>query len=320
MKKSLTILFLFCLGNAWAQKLSKNDLPLSVVAGFEKAYPETKVKKWELVDGKYRATVKKGTDAEFAVFISNGEWIETLYKLSDDEIPTRIFDFLDNNFKGYAIDDIFYVEENKGGSYYLINAFLRSNKNISVRMIFDLVGEIKKIDDDHVKISGNDEIYAESTDSSTENKNNLISQEVNASEEMLKILRRKFPQYTNLTWSKTNEEHKIALLNFREDKYEAEFDENDELISTSSYFTKKNIPHFAIESTLKSDYSKAKFVEGKKVLFESKYARKYPDKKSKNYYAVTISQKIKGSKKLKISDIIFDMNGNVDMIIDQSNN
>ncbi len=292
-----------------AQKIEEKDVPEVVKQSLQLAYPDNQSRTWNMREGLYVAQVKAENHLEYASFLENGEWVDTRYAVELDEIPENIPEYLKTQYNGYKVLSYQYVEENHGGSYYLVLVALKSNKVMTSELTFSLSGEIQKIDG---MITQGDQLVMDSVVNKGQAMKAMI--EITPPEAVLKMFIRRFPNAKNLKWKISNELY-LANFEFRNQPYEAEFSPEGEIVSTTNFFDKKSmIP--AIEEYLSQNNKKAKFIEGRRTIYENRYARKHPEKNLKSFYSVEISEKVDKNKEPKHSKLFFDQSGQLDMIVE----
>ncbi len=86
---------------------------------FEQMYPGVPVMEWEVEFGIYRAEfLKDGKPAE-AWFQPDGTWVKTKTDLLPADLPEAVVNFLAENYAGYPIDDVDWVETPSGNYYFV---------------------------------------------------------------------------------------------------------------------------------------------------------------------------------------------------------
>ena len=106
MKKLITMSALFATIGfaACAQKLDASKVPAAVKATFTKQYPGI-TPKWEMEDGKYEASFKKGTDAISAMFEPNGTFTESEIDIKVAALPASVLAYVKEHYKGKTIKE-----------------------------------------------------------------------------------------------------------------------------------------------------------------------------------------------------------------------
>jgi len=148
MKLRLLIALCFFAFLSQGQNAKTDTIPQLIRKAFEKEYPDSKVKSWEIVKKDYFATTKiDGQDAKVS-FSPNGVWIETVYKTSEKELPGRIGTYLANNFAAYKILRADYTESKNNGAFYYIQ-INKSGQDPDAELFFDVSGNFMKKNEFH---------------------------------------------------------------------------------------------------------------------------------------------------------------------------
>jgi len=95
----VTIAFAAC-----AQKLDAAKVPAAVKASFTKQYPGV-TPKWEMEDGKYEASFKKGSEAMSAMFEPNGTFTESEADIKVAALPAAVLAYIKEHYKGKIIKE-----------------------------------------------------------------------------------------------------------------------------------------------------------------------------------------------------------------------
>ncbi|MEI6822900.1 MAG: PepSY-like domain-containing protein [Bacteroidota bacterium] len=127
-----------------------------------------------------------------------------------------------------------------------------------------------------------------------------------------KTFEKKFPKNEKASWIKVDSNFVVSFV-FRDIDQKAEFTPDAKLVSTTTAMEPKNLFR-PLENYLEKNYKKYKVTSADKIVYNSTYAKQFPEKKLKNYFVVKISQKMRGSKKPKITTIFFDSKGGLDRI------
>jgi len=90
--------------SASAQKLDASKVPAPVKATFAKQYPGV-TPKWEMEDGKYEASFKKGTDAVSAMYEANGTFTESEVDIKVAALPAAVLAYVKEHYKGKTIKE-----------------------------------------------------------------------------------------------------------------------------------------------------------------------------------------------------------------------
>ncbi len=127
-----------------------------------------------------------------------------------------------------------------------------------------------------------------------------------------KAFDKKFPNNEEAKWVQVDSNYIVTFF-LRDVEQKAEFSPEAKLVATTSFMEPKNLFR-PLENYLEKNYKKYKVLSAEKVTYDRNYAKLFPEKKLKSYYMVKISEKVKGSKKPKLSTIYFDSKGTLDRI------
>jgi small nuclear ribonucleoprotein (snRNP)-like protein len=217
---------------------------------------------------------------------------------------------------------------------------LKSSKDYTRPLLFDITGMIKKIDGLEVRQTGDitaddytekktDATMAQSAPKSEEQPTISKSSNITAGEKVLRIsniimkqFNKRFPRAEKVSWTKQGQEFIAKLTNY-DQQVEAVFLENGMQVYTSYPFDKYNIPD-PIAAHLKNDPAKYKFVSGKRVVYESKYRRSVVEtaagEKPQDFYEVIVSYRIPKSKKTEYYRFRFNQTGQFEFKMPYENN
>jgi len=133
---------------SYGQNSKSDTIPQLIQKAFEKEYPDSKAKSWEIVKKVYYANTKiDGQDAKVS-FSSDGMWIETIYKTNEKELPGRIGTYIGNNFAAYRILKAEYTESKNNGAFYYIQ-INKSGQEPDAELFFDVSGNFMKKNEFH---------------------------------------------------------------------------------------------------------------------------------------------------------------------------
>jgi hypothetical protein len=102
--KMIAALVVLITTSACAQKLDASKVPAAVKAAFTKQYPGV-TPKWEMEDGKYEASFKKGTDAMSAMFEPNGTFTESEVDIKVAALPATVLAYVKEHYKDKTIKE-----------------------------------------------------------------------------------------------------------------------------------------------------------------------------------------------------------------------
>jgi hypothetical protein len=315
-------LLLFCLSGFAQKSIDEKDLPVVITEGFKLAYPDVVPNAWEQRNTRYVATIKYDDHTEFATFLETGEWAETRYDVDKSDLPKKITTFVDSRYDAYRVQESQYVEENGGGNYYTILLTLKSNKELITELIFDMGGDIKMIDGLTVEESSDQSIVVKDDDESQTLKpgvqKEIIDENKGVPDIVLLNLAKRYGVVEDIKWSKTNLGLHRGEFEFRENDMAAEWDEEGNQASQITFFDKKDAVYL-IQKFLEETYPKAKFIRGERVVYETRFTRRFPEMGLKSYFVIEISDKPKGVKIPTFYTVYFDSSGQLDMIVEKEN-
>jgi hypothetical protein len=313
-----------------AEVIDASKVPKSVMNNFKIYYPVAKVIRWEREKTVYKVYVVSEKVKEVASFEYDGDWVQTEQYLKPDQIPLKAHDFIKEKFPLYSIGECSYISYVDGVPSYLVQVHLKSSKDYIRPLLFDITGAIKKIDGLDVRQTGDitaDDYTDKRSDSiktqtkpntTTEIKNSSIvagEKVVRISDVIMKQFRRRFPRAEKISWIKEGKEYIAKFTNY-DQIIEAVFLEDGMQVYTSYPFFKHNMP-FPIEQHFKNESKKYKFVQGKRVVYESKYRRSVVEEelKPKDFYEVIMSYRIPKSKETEYYRFRFNQTGQLDFQI-----
>ncbi len=314
-------LLLFCLSGFAQKSIEEKDLPLVITEGFKLAYPDVPQHSWEQRNTRYIATIKYEDHTEFATFLETGEWAETRYDIDKSDLPEKVVAFLDSHYDAYRIEQLNYVEENGGGNYYAILMALKSNKELTTELIFDLGGDIQMVDGLTVKENSEHGIVVNEDDNQLLKpgiQKEIIDVNKGVPDMVLLNLAKRYGAVEKIKWSKTNLGFHRAEYKFRDNPIATEWDDEGNQASQITFFNKKNAVYL-IQKFLEENYPRATFISGERVVYETKFTRMFPDKGLKSYFVIEISNKPKGVKEPTFYTVYFDNTGQLDMIVEKEN-
>ena len=118
MKKSiiLSIMSLLILGNSFAQKAKKLEVPVAVKTALANKYPASSSAKitWETEKGHYEANCggKSGEDNSVQ-FTPAGEFIEIVKAMPSSQLPKPVLAYINEHYKGAKISEAATVTDAK---------------------------------------------------------------------------------------------------------------------------------------------------------------------------------------------------------------
>jgi hypothetical protein len=321
MKRLIFIgLFFLCLqGFAQTKPMTELDLPTAVLRGFERAYPDSPQRTWEQRNTRFVATIRYEDRTETATFLETGEWAETRMDMDRNALPENIISLIESRYNAYRIQSIQYVEENSGGNYYAILLVLRSNRNLTTELIFDMAGEIQMVDGMPVYKSSDGHVVAKDNENIRLRpgiQREIIDPHKGIPEIVLHNLRRRYGAIENIEWTTTNLGFLRGAFEFRGEKIATEWDEEGNQASVITFFNKRNAIEL-IQRFLNESYPRARFISGERVVYETRFTRQFPELGLRSYFVIEISDRPRNSREATDYRIYFDHTGQLDMIIQQ---
>lgn len=330
MKKFVLIALMVLPLLAGAQtKIKETAVPRSVLLALEKTYESYKVRTWYQAPGQYIAELVIDGQNGRAYFTAGGDWQYSTFPVKAEECPTLMNTYFVNNYPGYRIKNIEYVEEMNGDNYYRMIIIKKGIAENDCEMLFDTRGKLMKSnapDPDAVKR----DYYTRNSPDMSEEK---VSQQSGTEESRLRdrpAPRVDQPQVEKFTpseaisshfdksigrritagpeWVERNGEYAVVYFsNAQKVKMEAVYRIADDLpIMTGKVLTKDRY-NSGILKYLDEKFSGERYKIEKMVSYEynSKYRDPVSNKKPKPYTYVVVSQKIKGTRELKYTRMEF---------------
>lgn len=105
---------------AFAQKLKSTDVPSDVVQTLDEQYSYVKVTGWVKEGNTYVASIKDGSTTGKVYISAAGEWINTLFTVPVNELPSAVTDYVKANYPDFVISvSALEEKENENTHYYL---------------------------------------------------------------------------------------------------------------------------------------------------------------------------------------------------------
>jgi ribonuclease BN (tRNA processing enzyme) len=116
--KNLSIMFLLLsAGCASAQDISQQNVPAVVVNAFQQKFPQQSTVEWELKKGLYEAEFEI-KNLEHNVYLdTTGKIVRYKQDITVNDLPAAINVAIQQNFKGYKIEDVKKIEEGNAVTY-----------------------------------------------------------------------------------------------------------------------------------------------------------------------------------------------------------
>lgn len=325
--KKIFLLALICLPfmvNAQT-KVKETDVPQSVLLALEKTYDSYKVKTWYQAPGQYIAEfIIDGLHGR-GYFTSSGDWQYSSFPVEIAECPTLMNTYFENNYPGYRIKSIDYIEEMSGDNYYRMIIVQKGVGFEDNELIFDTRGKLQKSnapDPDVVKR----EFYTRNNPDADASGVGKSGKRPNAVEDVPETLKeapsdaitadfnKRYPA-TRLSegpeWVKRGSDEFVAYYTNNQDAdFEAVYStETNKLVKIGKVLDEERYTS-AILKYLDEKFKGEKYKVVKMVVYEfdSKYRDSETGKKPKSYTYVVVRQKVKGPQRYKFTRMEFDSN------------
>lgn len=103
--------------SALGQKINANKIPAVVITSFQKQYPNTTAK-WEKENDKYEANFKNKGNTMSALYLPDGNLVETELDIKPGNLPAPILSYLSLHFKAVAIKEAAIITKASGEIIY----------------------------------------------------------------------------------------------------------------------------------------------------------------------------------------------------------
>ncbi len=336
MKKILAlILALVCAQTIFAQsKIKETAVPQSVLLALDKTYDSYKVKNWYQAPGQYIAEIIIDGQEGRSYFAASGDWQYSSFPVQLSDCPTLMNTYYVNNYPGYRVKTIDYIEELSGDNYYRMIIIRKGVGAEDCEMIFDTRGKLMKstapdpaiVKRDYYKYNNPDatEEEIEKEAPVEHRKKTRPAPKIDKpdetpfapSEAISADFNKRVPptrrNNKDAQWAQRGYDEVVAYYtNNQKVKLEAVYDVNTEKLVKTGKTLNKDRYTSAIMKYLAEKFSGEKYKVEKMVVYEfdSKY-RGADGKKPKPYTYVVVSQKLKGSvNKMKFTRMEFDNSG-----------
>ena len=145
MKKFVLFLILAVPLITMAQtKIKETQVPKSVLIALDKKYDSYKVKTWYRSPGQYIAEFVYDGQNGRAYFTHNGDWQYSSFPTRQEDCPTAMNQYFIDNYPGYRIRSIDYVEQMDGDIYYRMMIVKTGVGYDDNELIFDPRGRLQK--------------------------------------------------------------------------------------------------------------------------------------------------------------------------------
>ena len=119
--------------------VNSSDVPAAVMATFQKMFPNTTAQWEKEKHGQLKADFNFDYHEMEVWFQNDGTWVRTKKDISASELPQKVLDYLDANYKGVEIDDMDWVES-PTEKYYFVELDRENRKDIYLK--FSEAGEL----------------------------------------------------------------------------------------------------------------------------------------------------------------------------------
>ncbi len=334
MKKIFILMFLALPLMASAQtKVKETAVPRSVLLTLEKTYDSYKVKTWYQAPGQFIAELVIDGQNGRAYFTASGDWQYSAFPVKMDECPVMMTSYFNDNYLGYRVKSLDYIEEMSGDNYYRMTITKKGISDKDFEMVFDTRGKLMKSnapDPDAVKreyyTQNNPDLKDENITSATKTERSRLR-----GRPAPKVDEPQVEQFTPCeaavanfekaigkkrcksgpTWVNRNGEYAVAYYTDKQkvDK-EAVYDINTGDAVMSGKLLPKERYSNGIMKYLAEKFNGEKYKVEKMVVYEYNSKFRGPDgKKPKPYTYVVVSQKVKGVKEPKFIRMEFDSKG-----------
>jgi hypothetical protein len=145
MKKIVLLLLLVLPLMTMAQtKIKETQVPKSVLNALDRKYDSYKVKTWYRSPGQYVAEFVYDGQHGRAYFTHNGDWQYSSFPTKQEDCPTAMNRYFIDNYPGYRIRSIDYVEQMDGDVYYRMMIVKTGVGYDDNELIFDPRGRLQK--------------------------------------------------------------------------------------------------------------------------------------------------------------------------------
>ncbi|MGX8713796.1 MAG: hypothetical protein ACSW8I_09000 [bacterium] len=314
-------------------KVKETAVPRSVLLALEKTYDSYKVKTWYQAPGQYIAEVIIDGQEGRSYFTAGGDWQYSSFPVKMEESPTLMTAYFTNNYPGYRVKTLDYIEEMSGDNYYRMIITRKGISDASFEMVFDTRGKLMKsnapdpaaVKRDYYTHNNPDATDAEITKATkTETSRQRTRPAPRVDEPMVeqftpcdaavanfeKVVGKKRCK-AGPEWINRNDQYAVAYYT---DKQRVEKEAVYDIHSGDPVMTGKLLPKArysnGILKYLDEKFNGENYKVEKMVVYEynSKY-RGADGKKPKPYTYVVISQKVKGARQIKFVRMEFDSKG-----------
>ena len=331
MKKTiLAAMLLLPLAVGAQTKVKETAVPRSVLLALEKTYDSYKVKTWYQAPGQFIADVVIDGQQGRSYFTAGGDWQYSTFPVKEAECPTLMNTYFTNNYPGYRIKSIDYVEEMSGDNYYRMMIVQKSIGATDYELVFDTRGKLMKSnapDPDAVKrdyyTRNNPDASEKRVDEKTKTERSRLKNRPAPKVDQPQAVKFEPNDATVASfdkaigakrckagpeWVNRNNEYAVAYYTNKQKVFmEAVYDINSGAAVMSGKTLTRDRYNNGILKYLAEKFNGEKYKIEKMVVYEfnSKYRDPITGKKPKPYTYVVVSQKVKGSRELKYTRMEF---------------
>lgn len=314
MRFKLIILLTLFVWVAMAQKTTTDSIPQTVQEAFSKEYPDTKVKTWERSGTNYLAHTKIDGQTAKAIFSPDGEWVETTFATSENELPGKITNYINTNFAGYEPNQTQYTESKNNGAFYYVTINKKGSGETAAELFFDASGSFLKKNEFHaisatlssstVQEAARKEKEDREKNEYNERRAKLLAMDRTISESDMPAkvkdnFRKKFPKGEISKWDSLDN---VFTAHFTQEEMpvKADFGLNTDWLATYEDVTNAEISR-PVDQYIATNYPALKV----------KFAERVTRRDKNNYYYVELGPKAKKGENPPITKLTFDKTGNI---------
>lgn len=332
MKKIIFALVMLLPLMAGAQtKIKETAVPRSVLLSLAKTYDSYKVKTWYQAPGQFIAEVIIDGQEGRSYFTAGGDWQYSAFPVKMEECPTMLTSYFTNNYPGYRVKTLDYIEEMSGDNYYRMIITKKGISDKDFEMVFDTRGKLQKSNaPDPAEVKR--DYYTHNNPDATDDEVTKATKTESSRHRGRPAPKVDEPQVEKFTppeaavaFFKKNLEKRLKSgpewVN-RDDKYAVAYYTDKQKVEMDAVFDINTGTHIKTGKVLPKDrygngimkYLDEKFYgENYKIekMVSYEYSSKYREngKKPKSYTYVVISQKVKGTSQRKFTRMVFDSKG-----------
>ena len=342
MKKTILLMLLALPLLSVAQnKIKETQVPKSVLIALDKKYDSYKVKTWYRSPGQYIAEFVYDGQNGRAYFTHTGDWQYSSFPTQESECPTAMNRYFTDNYPGYRIKSIDYVEQMDGDVYYRMIIVKTGVGYADNELIFDPRGNLQKSNapnPDAVKREFYTLNNPDESDLTADQKKELKShkggkrpapkedrpaeQEVTPTEDIQKHFEKLVPPSKIVEGPEWVNREPDQLVAYYINRQGVEMEEVYDLVSGTHMMSGKVLDknHYTnvIVKFLAEKFKGEKYKIERMIVYTYDSKWRVDGKKPKPYTYVVVSQKVKGlGNKLKYTRMEFDSAGALQGLLQQ---